>query len=27
VSLRTSAADAAGGTVTETLPNAYQVSS
>jgi len=27
VSLRTNAADAAGGTVTETLPNAYQVSS
>jgi hypothetical protein len=27
VSLRTSAADAAGGTITETLPNAYQVSS
>jgi hypothetical protein len=27
VSLRTSAADAAGGSVTETLPNAYQVSS
>jgi hypothetical protein len=27
VSLRTSAADAAGGSITETLPNAYQVSS